>query len=327
MFYNGQELYEPVKQADPYYPNLYYGTSLLRRPTQQHYDAVLDPVTNGMRITPLAFKPRMAEVLSVDPALRQVTVRFGIAHGITANSRVIVSRPATSFAAGISGFVVAPPALDEQRPGPFVGYVGQEGTLDLTRGYFGSRAPLSMVIQVGGTAAIDLVAGDEVHVTFTPPRSWGVDLMPAVAQTIKPSTVGCVPMYMSQFRPAFATLVSPERINPFPVQYVNLQITLDGGDIGQSMSYAVAESFQTPARTDFSIIRSIARLLVGHKRQDLTYDSFDRMYPITFLGHYVKVKRIGVRVVRPDGTLYNFHGNPFSVTLVFTMAEQPEHKK
>ena len=132
---------------------------------------------------------------------------------------------------------------------------------------------------------------------------------------------------MSQFRPAFATLVSPERINPFPVHYVNLQITLDGGDMGQSQSYAVKESFDTPTRNSFSLVRSIGRLLVGHKRQDLTYDSFDRMYPITFMAHCVKVKKIGVRVVRPDGSLYNFHGNPFSVTLCFTMVEQPDHKK
>jgi hypothetical protein len=132
LFYNGQELYEPVKQAEPYYPNLYFGCSLLRRPTQQHYQAVLDSVTNGMRVTPVAFRPRDGEVIGVDASLRQVRVRFPIVHGIAANARVIVSRAGTSFAAGVVGFVIPPPALDEQRPGPFVGYVGQTGTFSLS---------------------------------------------------------------------------------------------------------------------------------------------------------------------------------------------------
>ena len=66
---------------------------------------------------------------------------------------------------------------------------------------------------------------------------------------------------------------------------------------------------------------------MGNKRSDLTYDSFDRMFPITFMDNFVKVKRIRIRVVRPDGTLYNFHGNPFSVSLVFTMAEQSSQKQ
>jgi len=59
-------------------------------------------------------------------------VRFPIVHGIAANARVIVSRAGTSFAAGVVGFVIPPPALDEQRPGPFVGYVGQTGTFSLS---------------------------------------------------------------------------------------------------------------------------------------------------------------------------------------------------
>ena len=41
-----------------------------------------------------------------------------------------------------------------------------------------------MTVSIGGTNAIDLNVGDTVTVVFTPPRSWGVDLMPAVAQTI-----------------------------------------------------------------------------------------------------------------------------------------------
>jgi len=39
-------------------------------------------------------------------------------------------------------------------------------------------------------------------------------------------------MYLSMTRPLFATLVSPERINPFPIQYVYLQVLLDGSDAG-----------------------------------------------------------------------------------------------
>jgi hypothetical protein len=88
----------------------------------------------------------------------------------------------------------------------------------------------------------------------------------------------------------------------------------------------VRESLETPTRSEFRYVTSLARLLVGNKRSDLTYDSFDRMNVITFMDQFVKLKRIGVRVVRPDGSLYNFHGNPFSVNLVFTMAEQMKNK-
>lgn len=68
-------------------------------------------------------------------------------------------------------------------------------------------------------------------------------------------------------------------------------------------------------------------MLVGNKRSDLTYDSFDRLNAITFNDKYHQYKRIGIRVVRPDGSLYNFHGNPFSVTLAFTLADRPAPSK
>jgi hypothetical protein len=62
ILYDGQNFYEPVKSAQPFYPNLYYGDSLVRRPPQQHYKAVLDTNTNSMRITPQAFAPRPATI-------------------------------------------------------------------------------------------------------------------------------------------------------------------------------------------------------------------------------------------------------------------------
>lgn len=70
IVYDGQNFYEPVKSAQPFFPNLYYGDSLVRRPTQQHYKAILDTVTNSMRITPHAFASRTATIQSVDTQLK-----------------------------------------------------------------------------------------------------------------------------------------------------------------------------------------------------------------------------------------------------------------
>lgn len=83
-------------------------------------------------------------------------------------------------------------------------------------------------------------------------------------------------------RPAFATLVTPERINPYPIQYVYLQIIIDGVEHGYNIGYVVRESFDTPPANRFPIVRALARLLIGNKRSDLTYDRFDSMNSISF---------------------------------------------
>lgn len=92
-----------------------------------------------MRITPVSFATREATVLSVDDALKQVFVEFDIAHGAPAGMIVVISAPGTSIQDGLVGFVLAPPALDETKVGPFVGYIGDDGQLRWTRGFYGSR--------------------------------------------------------------------------------------------------------------------------------------------------------------------------------------------
>jgi hypothetical protein len=148
-----------------------------------------------------------------------------------------------------------------------------------------------------------------------------------VVNTIYPSMVGCLPTLYTQFRPAFATFVTPERINPYPVTYVYLQLLLDGADQGMQHGYVVSESLQNPSRENFTDVRSLARLLIGNKRSDLAYDRFDGLNAITFNDRYQQYTRLGVRVIRPDGKLYNFHANPFSVTLTLTLADRPQDAK
>ena len=89
--------------------------------------------------------------------------------------------------------MLAPPALDETKQGPFVGYVGDDGLLKWTRGFYGSREPKRMTVCYGGDINLtgDIFPGDEIEIAFYPPRSWGVDLLAQVSQTIQPSTVGC----------------------------------------------------------------------------------------------------------------------------------------
>jgi hypothetical protein len=108
---------------------------------------------------------------------------------------------------------------------------------------------------------------------------------------------------------------------------VFLQIILDGVEHGYSVGYVVRESFDTPPANKFTLVRAIARLLIGNKRSDLTYDRFDSMNSIAFPDSCAQIKKIGVRVVRPDGTLYNFHSNPFSVSLALTFVDRPGEKK
>lgn len=139
--------------------------------------------------------------------------------------------------------------------------------------------------------------------------------------------VGCLATVYTQVRPAFVTLVTPEKINPFPIQYVYLQILLDGNDQGMQLGYVVKESLDAPERTKFTVIRSLARLLIGNRRSDLTYERFDGLNAITFNDKHQQYRRIGVRVIRPDGTLYNFHQTPFSVTLTLTIADRPNEKQ
>lgn len=150
-----------------------------------------------MRITPVTFATREVTVLSVDDVLKQVYVEFDIAHGAPAGMIVVISKAGTVIQDGLVGFVLAPPALDETKQGPFVGYIGADGLLTWTRGFYGSREPRRMTVCYGGNFDIsaDIVAGDTINISFYPPRSWGVDLLAQVSQTIQPSTVGCQPVY------------------------------------------------------------------------------------------------------------------------------------
>jgi len=182
LIYDGQNLYEPVKQAQPYYPNMYFGNALLRRPVQQHYKATLDNITNGMRITPVSFASREATIVSINTTFKQVVVRFPIAHGAPAGMHIVMTRvlsPAP-LNEGVHGFVLAPPALDETKVGPFVGYTNADGVLSWTNGFFGSREPHEMTICYGGINDLVFAVGEKLLVSFVPPRSWGVDLTPNV---------------------------------------------------------------------------------------------------------------------------------------------------
>lgn len=77
--------------------------------------------------------------------------------------------------------MLAPPALDVgKKGGPFVGYQDSEGNFSLKEGYYGSREPLFLTAVVGGGGTIPFDVDDVVTVIFTAPRSWGVDLLPAV---------------------------------------------------------------------------------------------------------------------------------------------------
>lgn len=138
-----------------------------------------------MRVTPVEFRPREGVVTHLNVATRQLRLRMPIAHGAAAGMRVCLTKAGNPLLqGGVYGFVIAPPALDEQNPGPFVGYTDASNMLVWRNGYFGSREPLFMVVQLGGTDPIGLAIDDTVTVSFTAPRSWGVDLMPTVAQTV-----------------------------------------------------------------------------------------------------------------------------------------------
>ena len=80
-----------------------------------------------MRITPIAFNTRTGIIEDINVTTRQIKIRMPIAHGATANAKVVLTNGTVS----VTGFVLAPPGLDEDKPGPFVGYTNKQHKFSL----------------------------------------------------------------------------------------------------------------------------------------------------------------------------------------------------
>lgn len=95
---------------------------------------------------------------------------FTIAHGAPAGMHVVLTQAgAAPLNQGVHGFVLAPPALDNNKKGPFTGYLDANNSLDFKLGFFGSRTPLRMKVRYGGVADLPFNLNQPVTVSFVPP--------------------------------------------------------------------------------------------------------------------------------------------------------------
>lgn len=324
--YSGHSIYEPPRRAWPAYPNMFQTVSPLRVPVSQHYDARIESFSNQLLISSRAFEPRNAQVISIDFARQVMVLEFNIAHGRVAGSSVFISHPPSTnplLKKGIVGFVVPPQALRAES-GNFIGYQ-YNNSYDPSRGFVGSLNPYQMTVMFGGASWTGVAFPSEVKVTFTSTPTWSLDLSTRVDNCIQTRIIGGDKKLYVRTRPNL-TLRLPHPVRLEGESFVYMLLSLNRQtDEGNTMGYFSNNSKSISTNNGVSVgndtVNAFARLLVGARGLNKYLDVYDRLFEIK-TNSFRNMDTIRVQFRNPDGSFYQFHGNPSSVTLTVNVVEE-----
>lgn len=322
--YSGHAAYEPPRAAQPAYPNMYQANQTTRYPVSQHYSTRIESYSNQMLITGKAFETRPATVISVDNIRNFIELEFQIAHGRVAGALVVLSDSSSTdpiAKKGLAGFVAPPQAL-RAVDGSFVGYQ-YNNTYEPTRGFVGSLNPHRMIVFYGGCVTpAPFGAGDTIRVFFGTTACWSLDVTNFVGNVIDRRVIGADPKYYSQIRPNMTLkLPHPVRIEPEAYVYMLLSVNRQSEE-GSTVAYYNSKNVTTVGNTTGpETINAFARLLIGPRSLNKYLDVYDRLFEIK-TGAFRNLDTIRIQFRNPNGTLYNFHGNPSSVTLTLNLVEE-----
>lgn len=325
--YSGHSIYEPPRRAWPAYPNMFQTVSSLRIPVSQHYDARIESFSNQMLISARAYEPRTAKVVSVDTTRQIMVLEFEIAHGRVAGSSVFIAhQPSTNpiLKKGLSGIVVPPQALRAEG-GNFLGYQ-YNNSYDPSRGFVGSLNPYQMTVMFGGSSWGSVTFPAEVKVSFTSTPTWSLDLSTRVDNCVQTRVIGGDRRLYVRTRPNLTLkLPNPVRLEGESFVYMLLSLNRQT-DEGNTMGYFSNNSKSISTNNGVSVgndtVNAFARLLVGARGLNKYLDVYDRLFEIK-TNSFRNLDTIRIQFRNPDGSFYQFHGNPTSVTLTVNVVEEP----
>jgi hypothetical protein len=322
--YSGHTTYDPPRACYPSYPNMYQAIQTTRHPVSQHYFSRVESFSNQLLINGRAFEPRPATVLVVDNVRNFMEVEFQIAHGRVAGAFVVVSdknSPDPIAKKGLSG-IVAPPQALKSAEGTFVGYQ-YNNTYDPVRGFVGSLYPHRMTIFFGGCQTPSpFAAGDIVRVAFGTTACWSLDATDYVDRVIDQRVLGAEKKFYTVTRPNMTLrFPNPIRLEPESHVYMTLAVNRQGEE-GSTMGYFNNKNQKVlGASTGPDSVNAFARLLVGPRSVNKYLDVYDRLFEIK-TNAFRNLDTLRIQFRNPNGTLYNFHGNPTSVTLTLNLVEE-----
>jgi hypothetical protein len=324
--YAGHTAYEPPRAAQPSYPNMFQANQTTRHPVSQHYTTRVESYSNQMLITGRSFEPRPATVLVVDNIRNFMEVEFNISHGRIAGAFVTVSDNTSTdpiAKRGLAG-IVSPPQALKSADGSFNGYQ-YNNTYDPIRGFVGSLNPHRMKIFYGGCTnpnPAPFAAGDTVRVFFGTTACWSLDATNFVNNVIDRRVLGAESKYYAQKRPNMTLrLPNPLRIEPESHVYMLLSVNRQSEE-GSTLGYYNSKDEEKVGNsTGPEIVTAFARLLVGPRSLSKYLDIYDRLFEIK-TNAFRNLDTIRIQFRNPNGTPYNFHGNPSSVTLTINVVEE-----
>ena len=324
--YAGHTSYEPPRIAKPSYPNMYQANQITRHPVSQHYSTRVESYSNQMLITGRSFEPRPATILSVDNIRNFMEVEFQIAHGRNAGAFVIVADSASAdpiAKRGLAGFVAPPQAL-KSADGSFLGYQ-YNNTYDPVRGFVGSLNPHRMRIFYGGCTnpnPAPFAAGDIVRVFFGTTACWSLDVTNYINNVIDKRIIGAEPRFYAQKRPNMTLrLPNPLRTEPESHVFMLLSVNRQSEEGNTLAYYNNKDEIKVGNSVGPDTVNAFARLLVGPRSLNKYLDVYDRLFEIK-TNAFRNLDTVRIQFRNPNGTLYNFHGNPSSVTLTINVVEE-----
>jgi len=305
---------------------MFQTTSLLRVPVSQHYDARVESFSNQMLVSSRAFEPREAQIISIDVPRQTMVLEFDIAHGRVAGSPVFISNPPSVnplLKKGIVGFVVPPQALRAES-GNFLGYQ-YNNSYEPSRGFVGALNPYQMTVMFGGASWTGVTFPPKVKVTFSSTPTWSMDLSTRVDSCIQTRIIGGDKKLYVRTRPNL-TLRFPNPVRLEGESFVYMLLSLNRQtDEGNTMGYFSNNSKSISTNNGVSVgndtVNAFARLLVGARNLNKYLDVYDRLFEIK-TNSFRNLDTIRVQFRNPDGSFYQFHGNPSSVTLTVNVVEE-----